>query len=240
MSDETVDVFQERKSKATNSDKIVAEPKRAAGSVAAKKTNGLIGAKTVFALLGVIGLTWALWPMFVSSTTANTQRQQMLNPEQSMSTPTQQDQQSRADDETAEKLLQAFERTEGRLSAASAQIQEVRSEAQAVVGLVRELQAKVALVEQRLTEQKPQAAQPKPKAVVRPAASRTVIKTQGSDPRPGQPVNYTINTIYNDQAWLETKDRTYIVQVGDEIDGMKVIKINASDRTVLTSAGLVR
>jgi len=238
MSDEGIDVFQERKSKVAGDKPVAASTQSDKGPSASSKMNKTPSGKAVFCVLGVIALAWALWPLFASSTNEATQRHQILNPAQSMlpaSAPI-----SRESDETAKKLLQAFEKTEANLAVTSQRISELHTENQAVAVAVREIQAKIALFEQRLTERAAHEPAATPTKVVRPAASATVINTKGSDKRPGKATDYAINTIYSDQAWLEAKDRTYIVQVGDVIDGLKVLKINAADRTVLTNAGLIR
>lgn len=237
MSEQSIDVFQERKSKARSDDPIAADSRDKGQGGTANKSRAP-STKLVVGVLVVVAITWALWPMFASSTTENTQRQQMLNPAESMIPHPQPV--PRQSDETAQKLLQAFEKTESKLIATSKQLNDLREENQAVVAAMRELQAKTALLEQRLTVQEPPRKAEKPKKAPRPAASATVINTKGSDARPGKSADFTINTIYSDQVWLEGKDRTYIVQVGDVIDGLKVLRINAADRTVLTTAGLIR
>ncbi|MRT44573.1 hypothetical protein FGX00_01730, partial [Xylella fastidiosa subsp. multiplex] len=52
--------------------------------------------------------------------------------------------------------------------------------------------------------------------------------------------DFTLNTIYRDQAWIQNGERTYVVQVGDVIDGMHINHIDSSRRQVVTSLGTIR
>lgn len=52
-----------------------------------------------------------------------------------------------------------------------------------------------------------------------------------------QPSEYTVNTVYEHQAWVQRGDRTYAVQVGDDLDGMRILSIDAANRRVKTSRG---
>jgi hypothetical protein len=51
---------------------------------------------------------------------------------------------------------------------------------------------------------------------------------------------YRINTIYDGQAWIEGGQRTYVVEPGMSIDGMRIDRIDASTRRVITSQGEIR
>jgi hypothetical protein len=51
---------------------------------------------------------------------------------------------------------------------------------------------------------------------------------------------YRINTIYDGQAWIEGGERTYVVEAGMGIDGMRIERIDASTRRVITSQGEIR
>jgi hypothetical protein len=51
---------------------------------------------------------------------------------------------------------------------------------------------------------------------------------------------YRINTIYTGQAWIESGQRTYVVEPGMSIDGMRIDRIDASRRRVITSQGEIR
>jgi hypothetical protein len=48
---------------------------------------------------------------------------------------------------------------------------------------------------------------------------------------------YRINTIYTGQAWIESGQRTYVVEPGMSIDGMRIDRIDAPRRRVITSHG---
>jgi len=56
-----------------------------------------------------------------------------------------------------------------------------------------------------------------------------------------RPSNYRINTVYRGQAWLQdTEQRTYIVQPGDNLNGMRILKVETKSRQVQTSLGPIR
>ena len=52
--------------------------------------------------------------------------------------------------------------------------------------------------------------------------------------------SFTLNTIFDGQAWIAHDERVFVVREGDMIDDIKVIRINAGDHRVLTSRGVVR
>ena len=54
-----------------------------------------------------------------------------------------------------------------------------------------------------------------------------------------QPSEYTVNTVYEHQAWVQRGDRTFAVQVGDDLDGMRILSIDAAARRVQTSRGAI-
>lgn len=51
---------------------------------------------------------------------------------------------------------------------------------------------------------------------------------------------FSLNTIYQTQAWIEDANRVYVVRVGDTVGGMKIQRINADTREVFTSRGVIR
>ncbi|HHV7525242.1 TPA: hypothetical protein ACUNF5_006794 [Burkholderia orbicola] len=55
-----------------------------------------------------------------------------------------------------------------------------------------------------------------------------------------KPGDFTLNTVYRDQAWIQNAERTYVVQAGDVIDGMRIVRVDASTRQVVTSLGTIR
>ncbi|OKS58498.1 hypothetical protein [Pseudomonas syringae] len=102
---------------------------------------------------------------------------------------------------------------------------------------VRELQAKIAVLESRPQEptQKPKERQA-PKERQERLAS---IKTQATA-TPKALAGYGINTLYADQAWLVHDQKTFVVQVGDDVDGMRVLRIDPVARQVVTNLGVIR
>lgn len=51
---------------------------------------------------------------------------------------------------------------------------------------------------------------------------------------------YHLNTIYSGQAWIEGEQHTYVVEPGMSIDGMRIERIDAAKRRVMTSQGEIR
>ncbi|HDS1779039.1 TPA: hypothetical protein QEM49_003568 [Pseudomonas putida] len=108
--------------------------------------------------------------------------------------------------------------------------EQVRSLGGIVVGLqktIDELEAKVSLLE------------------AAPAASKKVVQQQAvrRQPQATQPsavAGYHLNTVYADQAWIEHGEKTFVVQVGDLVNGVRIIGIDPVARRVTTSRGVIR
>ena len=100
-----------------------------------------------------------------------------------------------------------------------------------VVGLqktISELEAKVALLE----SDKADAGK---KVVHSPA-----VRRQAQVSQPSAMAGYTLNTVYSDQAWIQHGEKTFVVQVGDLVDGVKITGIDPVARRVTTSRGVIR
>lgn len=99
-------------------------------------------------------------------------------------------------------------------------------------GQVRELQAKIAVLESRPVDTPPKAKE-RLQAVrnlpAAPASATSKVLT-----------GYSINTVYSDQAWLGHDQRTFVVQVGDVFDGIRVLRIDPVSRQVVTNLGVIR
>ena len=99
-------------------------------------------------------------------------------------------------------------------------------------GQVRELQAKIAVLESRQSETPPKARERIQATRIQPAVPAvTTAKAL---------TGYSINTIYTDQAWLAHDQRTFVVQVGDAFDGIRVLRIDPVSRQVVTNLGVIR
>lgn len=99
-------------------------------------------------------------------------------------------------------------------------------------GQVRELQAKIAMLESRPSDTPPKAKeriQARRNQPAVPAVTTSKALT-----------GYSINTIYTDQAWLAHDQRTIVVQVGDAFDGIRVLRIDPVSRQVVTNLGVIR
>ncbi|MGE8051358.1 hypothetical protein ACQKPT_24035 [Pseudomonas monteilii] len=117
--------------------------------------------------------------------------------------------------------------TTDQLNALNAQVQTLGG---VVVGLQKtltELEAKVSLLE------------------AGPAAAKKVVQQQAvrRQPQPTQPATvpgYNLNTVYTDQAWIQHGEKTFVVQVGDVVDGLRITGIDPVSRRVTTSRGVIR
>lgn len=99
-------------------------------------------------------------------------------------------------------------------------------------GQVRELQAKIAVLESRPVDTPPKA-KDKVQAVRNQVAAPTSAASKVL-------TGYSINTVYTDQAWLAHDQRTFVVQVGDVFDGLRVLRIDPVSRQVVTNLGVIR
>ena len=99
-------------------------------------------------------------------------------------------------------------------------------------GQVREIQAKIAVLESRPLDTPPKAKERVQATRNQPAvAARAATKALNG---------YSINTVYTDQAWLVHDQRTFVVQVGDAFDGIRVLRIDPVSRQVVTNLGVIR
>lgn len=69
----------------------------------------------------------------------------------------------------------------------------------------------------------------------KPASKPAVVKPASTVP------GLTLNTVYPGQAWIDApQGRTYIVHVGDVVEGAQVLSIDESARVVQTTRGPIR
>jgi hypothetical protein len=99
-------------------------------------------------------------------------------------------------------------------------------------GQVRELQAKIAVLESRPSETPTKA-----KERIQPTRSQPAVPASTTSKALS---GYSINTVYTDQAWLAHDQRTFVVQVGDAFDGIRVLRIDPVSRQVVTNLGVIR
>ncbi|WP_449103144.1 hypothetical protein [Pseudomonas extremaustralis] len=97
---------------------------------------------------------------------------------------------------------------------------------------VRELQAKIAMLESRPSDTPPKAKERIQATRNQPAVPAVTTSKALT--------GYSINTIYADQAWLAHDQRTFVVQVGDAFDGIRVLRIDPVSRQVVTNLGVIR
>lgn len=86
-----------------------------------------------------------------------------------------------------------------------------------------------------------QSSPPKP---AREAArtARTVINRPHSNAAAvgAATAKFSLNTVYVGQAWIQDDEHTYVVQAGDTIKGIEILSIDARERRVVTSQGVIR
>lgn len=51
---------------------------------------------------------------------------------------------------------------------------------------------------------------------------------------------FKINTIYSNQAWIQDANRTYVVTKGDFVRGLEIKEIDAKNRKIFTSNGVIQ
>ncbi len=51
---------------------------------------------------------------------------------------------------------------------------------------------------------------------------------------------FSLNTVYVGQAWIQDDEHTYVVQAGDTVKGVEILSIDARERRVVTSQGVIR
>lgn len=82
-------------------------------------------------------------------------------------------------------------------------------------------------------------AKAEPQRLARPSATRKASPTAHADALPIL-AGYALNTIYQNQAWIEHDGATYAVQVGDKIGALAITGIDPRTRRVLTPNGQIR
>lgn len=81
-----------------------------------------------------------------------------------------------------------------------------------------------------------QATTTRPRTAAAPARPRQVAAVRAEADR-GVLTGYRVNTIYPGQAWIEAGGKTYLVEPGTLVDGIRVTSIDAVSRRVHTTQG---
>lgn len=130
-----------------------------------------------------------------------------------------------------------------------------RAEESKLEALVDELSMQVVAMQSELVVAKAEAEKCLAPPALIPARRKTrrrtpvtdVAERQGMNQTPlrftdktSKPSDFTLNTIYREQAWIQRAERTYLVQAGDNVDGLRIIRIEPVARSVVTSHGLIR
>ncbi|KPX91111.1 hypothetical protein [Pseudomonas meliae] len=109
--------------------------------------------------------------------------------------------------------------------------EQVQSMGGMIVGLqknITELEAKVALLEAGQA------------TAGKKVGLQQTVRRQAQTTVPSSVAGYSLNTVYADQAWIQHGEKTFVVQVGDLIDGLQIIGIDPVTRRVTTSKGVIR
>jgi hypothetical protein len=69
-------------------------------------------------------------------------------------------------------------------------------------------------------------------------APRAADKSKDADGKPS--ARMTLNTVYPGQAWIDAPDGTHVVGVGDMLGDVRIVAIDAVQRRVDTTAGVIR
>lgn len=109
---------------------------------------------------------------------------------------------------------------------------EFQGQVRELQGQVLELQAKVAVLESR-----PSDTSNKPKERIQAARNQPAVSPSNTSKALS---GYSVNTVYADQAWVVHDQRTFVVQVGDTFDDIRVLRIDPVSRQVVTNLGVIR
>lgn len=108
---------------------------------------------------------------------------------------------------------------------------------------IDQLREKLASVESLLRQAEAKGAQARPahpRAKPKIAAHAPLHKAAAAPVMIVPATTFSLNTVFRNQAWIRSPDLTYVVQPGDVINGIEVIRIDPVARTVLTSQGIIR
>ncbi|MBJ7262845.1 MAG: hypothetical protein JHC61_03505 [Burkholderiaceae bacterium] len=212
--------------------------------------------KTVHFLVlgGILASGWALWPALISTSTQNslamvgssvsiapTTRVSKMppKPETQAEIHEAEDQlnshdQKNKKENIGEKDIALIKYTLIELQKQQQAIQASQAELKAALLLLMSQNKGVTETEKSLKEQK----------------ATSIVKTAGSKPQTAKNTakklasslpSLKINTIYPGQAWIDApQGKTYIVHVGDTLEGAQILSIDESARVVHTTQGAIR
>ena len=106
-------------------------------------------------------------------------------------------------------------------------------QATALIKAVDNLNSRTSALEARMAAPKPTVSAATVQRIHTPRAANGVAQAPILE-------SFTLNTIFDGQAWIGHDEKVFVVREGDMIDDIKVIRINAGDHRVLTSRGVVR
>jgi len=205
----------------------------------------------VLSLLGVLVMVWAVWPMLVDTGAPNvTARMPSAAPSMAVATHVQQEQgeqpagnqktilqenpaPKRENKNSPEQMTFSIEAALAELHdqqrSVQASQQELKASLQLLLTHVKQLSAtKEALKVEKPVNATPSAMKTVPKKT---AATKSAVSFPG----------LKVNTVYPGQAWIDAPEgKTYIVHVGDMLEGAQVLSIDDKARVVQTTHGAIR
>jgi len=205
----------------------------------------------VLILIGVLVMVWAVWPMLanigapnvivrmtseVPSTAMVTQDQQARGEKAegyqkaiSDERPTPQEKDKNLPEQVIFSIKTALAELQDQQRSVQASQQELKASLQLLSAHVKQLSDQ----KEVLTAQKPLSTTP---STIKPAPT----KAAAAKPAASLP-GLKVNTVYPGQAWIDApQGKTYIVHVGDVLEGAQVLSIDEKARVVQTTHGAIR
>jgi hypothetical protein len=225
-----------------------------AGGLASK-----IGPVHFMLLAGVLAATWIVWPDGSARQQSSIQSNARLLSTQPKPGKPAETALSRAG-ESPSRAMQAavparsqstaMDAPNQPLSVSTQIVEQQAQQATALVAAIDALNLRLAALEMRQVAQTKAALPPVAPALIQPVGvpnssasqrPRASTRAKGAVPSTTPTLTaYSLNTIYPGQAWVQHVERVYVVQEGDTIDELKIIRIDPQHRQVLTSRGFIR
>lgn len=184
----------------------------------------------IFAVAALAGAAWIVWPM-VQPKHATASRSpvvsQVAPARAEVSRVPVPEQIKAASSDDVSELREIVARQGGELSDLKALSASLHRE-------VADLAAQLKATELAQQAEKKPAAVARQKKTVTEQSPRVVAR---SNPKLD---GFSINTIYRDQVWLTSGDKTFVATTGDTIDGFKITRIDPNARRVYTSLGVIK
>ncbi|ANY18527.1 hypothetical protein [Bordetella pseudohinzii] len=192
----------------------------------------------------ILVAVWVIWPLLGAGRTSSTQVA-LQSPVSPLSIEQQLPHAADLADAPEARPVKLRERGEElsgeELQSIRSELAQQRDQLQALILGQQQLSDKLALVmgqTKQLTDAAEASKQPK-------AATAVAMRKPAAKPAVGKPASSVaglkVNTVYPGQAWIDAPlGKTYIVRVGDVVEGARVLSIDERRRVVETTRGFVR